>query len=869
MKKTIKADRIIVSGYLRKIILLLLPMIFLLVVSGYAQMREAFVDIPTQKIGKALETLAVKTDISLVFSSADVKNIRSNAISGKYSPTQALKIMLEGTGLVFQQAGEQTITIQKDHHQAQVESQPKDDSSETSNKKADPLPTSSQANNTNKIIQSDKVSDPKAEKAEGESWDDFMLEDTVVTASKRDVKVQSIPMSIQAITGEKLEAFGAVGMDDFINRVPGLTKATSGMGGASVQIRGIASFANSGTASATVGYYLDDVPMSSGDRIPDSALFDLERIEVLKGPQGTLYGEGSLGGTIRMITNKPRMNEFEGKIQPVLSQTEGSDGFNYQINALVNAPIVDGKLALRLTGSYIDDAGFVDDISFGIEDSNSYDKVNVRGTFRFTPLDRLAISPSILYQKNDAGSPAYASDLYPDLTYARLMPFNDERIDEFQIYSLSIEADLGWAELVSSTSYYDRQYYAYEDQQGDNGTVNAVLFYFLGAPPTSPYQPQLVDSSTETFIQELRMVSTGEGPLSWVVGGIYRNKVYSSRVLLENDLITFHSGGTMPVVFDIDYEQTSQQIALFGDVNYDIMNKVVLIAGARVFQEKIEGDMSFKQLDVAGVFSPEIDQDDLLFKLAVNFYPIENAMLYAQYTQGIRPGGINERAIFYPAGTVADVFESDSTENYELGIKSDWINGRIRVNAAAYYIDWKDIQVLDIGTGPVDPTFIVNAGRAKSTGFETEIAAKLTSGLTVGLNLGYNKSETNEETITGTGTILNGKPLPHSPELTYNLYAEYNYPVYSGVAFAGGDLMYVDERTSTIEKAVNSMGFVTYDDYYTVDLRAGFTTDTWGINIFATNLLDERAKVAITRTQNTGWHVNQPRTIGIQLTYNF
>ncbi|MBW2370820.1 MAG: TonB-dependent receptor plug domain-containing protein [Deltaproteobacteria bacterium] len=272
-------------------------------------------NIPPQKADNALEKFAKQTNFNFIYAIEDIESIETKVVSGKYSPTQALEVMLEGTGLVFQHAGDETISIKKDHHQAQVEPQPKADASTVPDKKAEPISAAPEAIDTKRVTQLDKSSTSMAEKAEGESWDDYMLEDTVVTASKREVKVQSIPMSIQALTGESLEKIGAAGFEDFIDRIPGLTINSSGLGIDSLQIRGIASYNNSVNATATVGYYIDDTPISDAMMAPDAVLFDLERIEVLKGPQGTLYGEGSLGGTVRLITRKPKLNLFPNRKQ--------------------------------------------------------------------------------------------------------------------------------------------------------------------------------------------------------------------------------------------------------------------------------------------------------------------------------------------------------------------------------------------------------------------------------------------------------------------------------------------------------------------------------------------------------------------------
>ena len=828
--------------HISKFRFLLTCLVLFFTITGNAFGASFNIDIPSQEADLAFRALAKQTDYNMIYAIEELGNPRTQAVVGTYTAEQALKLMLKDTGLNFKVTGEKTVIIKKMLPPAT-------------------LPTKAQPGSEEKT------------QNKAESHNDFMLENTIITASKREVKVQSIPMSIQALTGENLEKIGAVGFEDFATRIPGLTIKQEGTGINSLQIRGVASLTDTGNSTATVGYYINDTPISSALHAPDAALFDLERIEVLKGPQGTLYGEGSLGGTVRLITRKPQMNEFEGKVQVAASHTENSPGYNYQTNAVINAPIIDDRLAFRLAGSFNNSDGFVDDINSGDDGTNDYQKSNIRAVLRIEPSDQLAITPSVIYQKIEGGSPNWDSPLYPDLVWFRQLPQNEGFDDESLLFALDIKFDFEWAELVSNTSYYDRELASVMDRPDLNADINAVLD---GTGFTSPYT-QLDDSTqTETFCQELRLVSTGKGPLSWVVGGFYRDRQTKNHMILNNDLLGLLIGNEK--VFENDVEQRSKQIAVFGEVNYNILENLILTCGTRWFQEDIKGSALYETIGappdpfqlVGGTTQSNLTEEDLLFKLALAYNPADNVMLYSQFTQGVRAGGTNGRAVDLGFGVGADVdlnFYSDSTNNFEAGIKSDWFNGRFRANAAYYYIDWKDIQVVDEGT--TGQIFIVNAARACSTGFELELAGQPASGLTLGMGMAYSiAAEITEETIITDGTIPDGATIPFSPELSGSVFVEYAFPVRENLTgVVGADVQYMDEVVTEIQ--TESVAPTPLDAYHTINFRAGVTAEDWDLHIFVTNVTDVRAEMSQTLAPSQGTTRNRPRTIGLQFMKNF
>ena len=823
--------------------------------TAFADMKGYDFNIPSQKVGNALDEFADVTRYSLLYSLKEIGTVMTREVSGRYAADQALSIMLDGTDLIYEKTGPETIAIRKKSDTTQPGAE----------EEGTALPETEKGNEIN------QMDDPLG----GEPVGDYTFEDTVVTASKREVKSQSIPMSIQALKGDRLEKTGVVNIEDFVNDIPGLTISPAGGGLNSLQIRGISTFANTVNASSTVGFYIDDTPISSPTNVPDFGMFDLERVEVLKGPQGTLYGEGSLGGTVRLITRKPQLDGFEGKVQLSTSQTKNAPDLNYQANAMINAPLVNDRLALRVSANFNDDAGYTDDANSGDEGTNFSRKKGFRASLLWEPNEKLSILPRITYQKLDGGGGAWDSPLYPDLTHYREMTDGESLDDENTILSLTVEYDLDWAVLTSNTSYYDRNFTSATDKSEVNATLNTLI---QGLGIYSPYTIQDVALQEETFTQEIRLVSPDTGPWNWVVGLFYRDRALNNDVILNNDQIGFVNelvyGQYNDRVFTNETEQTSKHIAMFGELNYNILENLVVTGGLRWFREEIVGDSLYETRGLNGLelsgdtTHSELTENDVMYKLAISHNPAENIMLYTQFTQGIRPGGTNDRAVdFGLGGPVVPVnFESDKTDNYEAGIKSDWFNGRFRANLAAFYIDWKNVQVEDLGA--FGQSFIVNAGRASSTGVELELAARPMEGLTLGFAMSYTEAKTTEETTTANGTIPDGATLPWAPEWSGSLSAEYAFPIFQDMnAFVSGDIQFMDEQYTAIQ--VGSDPGEPLDAYQTVNLRVGVSKGPWSALIFGTNIFNEQAQLNDSEWDLMRYIRNRPRTIGIQLSRSF
>lgn len=721
---------------------------------------------------------------------------------------------------------------------------------------------------------------PLFAQAEEDAAQASSLETIIVTATRRGQSIQVIPQSIQAISGEEIEDLALVNIEDTVSLVPNLNLRSDRKFGGVFNIRGVGGLSDRFTQFSTVGLYLDEVPISDAIANLEAALFDIDRIEILKGPQGTLYGEGSLAGTVRIITAQPDPSEFSAKGLARVESTEDG-GTSYRVAGAVNLPLAEDVAALRLTASYDDQDGYLDAAPFPAaspvnEDVDDTETSYVRAALKLAPSDALSITPSVTYQKAEYGSGPIDSEALPDLTGFLNGP--DFAEDELTIYGVELEYSFANATLTSSTSYYDRRFRSTDDDILTNAVISAFF-----AP--SPFTTQVQGRDTEVLTQELRLASMDDGAFSWLAGGFYRSRDIDSQTAINNDVVGAIFGDGR--IFVQDNQAEFEQFAVFGEVTYEFTDDFVLTGGIRWFTEDISSNVDF------GLFSadtfmfeeisrePDQSEDDVLFRVAASYFPGEDVQLYAQYSEGYRPGGVNDRVIdifgvLSPAQIEALLsYEQDETRNYEIGIKSQLLDKRLTLNVSGYYIDWEGIQIdLDIpaATGLV---FTDNVGQGTSVGAELELLAAPTDNLYFGILLGYASAETDGDTSTGAGTIPDGAELPFAPELNGYLFVEYARPL-SGALDARFriDASHTGSRKADIDVAGNP-GF-TLDEYQTFDLSLGIESVNWSATLYAKNITNELAEQnaflfndPIFGNALAGFVRNRPRTIGVQFQAGF
>ncbi len=715
--------------------------------------------------------------------------------------------------------------------------------------------------------------------ADQASLDEGFLEEVVVTASKREASLLDLPQSIQAISGADVEELSLSGVEDITALVPNLNLNEGRKSGGGFNIRGIAALSEQFSQFSTVGLYLDETPISDGFANFDIALFDLERIEVLKGPQGTLYGEGSLGGTIRLITEKPVVDELSAKLLAGLEDTKEGD-LSYRVGVAANIPLVDEIAALRITGSHNTEGGFMEATagpgSPVQKDVNGSKSNYLKVALALEPTENLRINPNFIYQDREVDAGTTDAIGLPELTGFANGP--DTIDEELKIYSLDISYDMEWGEVVSSTSFSDREVASLDDDVLTNAILSAII-----AP--SPVTTQVFDRSIETFTQEVRLVSNGSEKLDWLTGFFYRDREYGETVDIRNPLVGLISAGDTRV-FTQDNSADYKQIAAFGEINYRLLDNLTLTAGARWFEEEIDSDLDFGTFSVITFGfetvrrAPSIKENDTLFKLAASYEPNDDTLVYALFSQGVRPGGVNDRVLdllglLTPAEEDAlTTFLSDSTDNYEVGLKQKLLGGRVSLTTAAFFIDWKDIQLDRENSAVPGPVFTVNAGEAESVGLELELTAAPTDALNVGVFLGYNEAEISKQTETAAGVIPDGADLPFAPNFSGNVFAEYSFKAGGNAGLFRIDWHHTGKRKSKID-IVGDAG-LELASYRTLDVKLAMDFGGWSASLYGKNVTNELAELdailfndGLVGNSLASYVRNRPRVFGVQLQAHF
>ncbi len=738
-----------------------------------------------------------------------------------------------------------------------------------------------------------------------------LLEEIVVTASKRGEQLlQDTPMTIQAISGAVLEASGVASIEDIASRIPGFTAFNAGANQKKLKIRGISSTSES-EPQETVAIYLDDVPLTGNGGTnnengasPDLSLFDLDRVEVLKGPQSTLYGAGAMGGTVRYILNKPDTQEFDAKISAGFSDTE-EGSMSWRTDLMVNLPVND-DFALRMVAHYREDGGYIDNlVQTGLQNetkkgptSNLDDSGlgSILMTALWMPTTKLSLTGRYMHydysvdgeSSVDANTgvkvaPALALNR-DDLQQVRLVEETND--DDIDLFSLTINYDLEWASFTSTTSHYSR------DARDTQDTSIVGPLFFGGAPATLgatigvPF-PLINDNEHEQIVEEARLSSVGDGKLQWLLGVYYQD--------LDKE---FNQSGTAPgvdnllgglttllgntdVIFESTTNQTLEQIAVFGEITYQLSEQMEIILGARWFEVEQDFTQTANGLINGGatIVSGSTKEDDINPKATLSYSVNNDVLLYGTAAKGYRAGGINQpvpldagsgcRTEVESLGLTAAPasFNSDSIWNYEIGTKTAWLNSRMQFNAAIFHIDWSNIQVRrQLGCGF---TFFANSAEAEVNGFEIDVQMQATNLLYLAGTIGYSDGElSKDDSFLG---ALKGDEVPGVSDLTLSATAKYDFPVFGRDAYIRTDYSYASEFNSLFTAAGTNIANRTAGGFSIINLRVGMDLqENWSVSAFVNNLFDERG---VSGTQNNLFgdyeFLLRPRTFGLKTTYSF
>lgn len=692
----------------------------------------------------------------------------------------------------------------------------------------------------------------------------------VVTASKRSERLLDAPQSVTAISAADLSRLNALQFRDFANSVPALTFSTAGPGQTQLTLRGVTAGNDIGP---TVGIYVDDVPFGSSSAFAnasslalDAGLFDMERIEVLRGPQGTLYGASTMGGLLKYVTILPDTENFNGSANASLSDTSRG-GISYSGAAGLNIPIVTSKAGLRASGYYSHDGGFIDNVEAGKDDVNRSRVYGGRADLLLTPTEDLTIRLSGFLQNIHRRGGASADftlagePIDGSLDQRRLV---DEPFDQrFRLASGTITYDLGPASLTSISSYQSiRNSYR---QDGSALYVPTLASFGL------PFQAVAVDQrrTTKKFTQEVRLASDGAKLLDWMIGGFYTHeKSGNAQVIVPYE----DEGVVSPIsLADVSIPSTYEEIAAFGNLTLHVTDRFDLSGGLRWAENRQKFEQIGSGLLIGS--TPQVrSRDDVVTYLANARYKFSpNTTAYVRFATGYRPGGpnyvVNDPITGNPLAPA--FFASDSLDSYEAGFKAETTDRTFGIDLSAYHIDWKDIQVTTAAGGV---SVIANAGGAKITGGELALTARPSPQLTVTGAFAYQHARLSEDSL-DLGAIR-GDRLPNVPRYTATLNADYRVPADAKLRpRLGATLRFVSDRSASFD---GNLGVPQYElpDYVAIDLRAGLDLGRFEVQLFARNITDERAQLsAATVLSSAGGPAQvtmmQPRTVGVSFTSHF
>lgn len=705
---------------------------------------------------------------------------------------------------------------------------------------------------------------------------DGPLDTVLVTASKRgEQSLLDTPMSIQAMSASQLEEQGITQFDDYARQISGLAFQTQGPGDKKIVLRGLDS-----TGASTTGVYFDDVvitannPQDGGGRQPDIRLVDMERLEVLKGPQGTLYGASSMSGTVRMITNKPDASGTYVSFNASAGSTKGASGADYSYDGTLNVPLVADKLAVRVVGYQAEDQGYIDNTFLGIRDVNNQKVSGGRVAARWNIADDVTLDAMYLHQKTSTNGPAWFQAGFGEFVQSNhsTSPWHES----LDAYNLALNWGVAKGTVTASVSKMTRDIeYQYPGERilcTLYGNPRSVCFEYdnsvLQSFRSNAFQPQ----NRDILSSEVRYASDWDGPVQ-IVGGVFydseKNDFLSTVYRLDEQM------HPLPQRQFIDgnrfVHNEVEQRAVFGEVNYSITDALTLTGGVRVF----EFDVGQRSQNLPTVTRPvaqpvvvtDSTESSATYKGSIEYQFAAGPLMYFTYSEGFRSGGNNEPD--FTTGTQLPPYGSDKLKSYEIGGKGRFLDGMLDLDVAVYMMDWEDLQQrISAGIPGSSVQMIANVGSARVKG--VELGARSRPFSSINLTMGASVTAL-ENLITSPILGLNHEDdrVPHVPEFSSNVYADYDFPVSDWDGTLHAEYQYVGNSYSDFNPSRPI--YTPQGDYSLVNLRLNFSRGGYRLGAYIDNVFDEVGVITTTIDQRrpVETYSTRPRSVGVTLGYSF
>lgn len=751
------------------------------------------------------------------------------------------------------------------------------------------------------------------------------LEEIVVTAQKRTENLQDVPVSVQVLGNVQLEQLNVNGFEDYIEFLPTVSYTSNGPGYGILYMRGISS-GGDGVHSGSmpsVGVYLDEQPVTTIGQVLDVHIYDIARIETLAGPQGTLFGQGSQAGTLRIITNKPELEEFQASYDLGIDTVKEGD-MGYVAEGMVNIPLTP-NMALRAVGWHENQGGYIDNVpgtityaASGItidnsatveDDFNDVETTGARALLKIDLNDSWTVTPGLMYQQQEShGLWAHDPEDAGDLEVVRFFP--DGQDEDWLQSILTVEGSITDSlDFVYAGAHLDRDVDSSYDYTGYAEYLEELYAYFgydcyhydAMGNCADPSQFVASDERFSRMSHEVRLQSAGEGAFQWILGGFTQKQVHDFD--LQWIVPEMNPAGSViengNTVWQTKQVRTDRDQAVFGEVTYDFNDRWSVTGGLRWFEydntlygfngfighctgffdadgnfveDRDDGTVQYPCFDTR-ILDDQTDGDGTSWKANVNYRASDDVLLYATYSEGFRSGGVNRARV-----PNIEKYRPDWVYNHEIGWKTTFLDGQLRFNGAAYYLEWEDFQYAFLDFAISNLTIIGNVGQARTIGAEFDLNWLVTDQFNLSFAGSYNDAQLEEPYWVSGVDEMSGEPpdapkgteMPYVPEWQFTSIGRYDLNFGDLPLYVQAAVSYTGESWNELEVATRA----TQDAYTLVNLSAGIERDTWSLDLFINNATDERAQISVYEPSyptliDSRTVTNRPRSIGIRFGQRF
>ena len=749
-------------------------------------------------IAQALVTFAKQSDISIVRPRLSYRDGKTNAIKGHYTLREGLSRLLKGTGFTHKILSPTAVKVIR-------------------------LPRYHTASDDPSGADDDRPP---------------IIEEIEVSATRRTDFAEKLPYSMSVISGAALDRLRGGSTNDAIYKIAGLSATNQGVSRNKIIIRGLSDGSFSGRTQALVSTYLDNSRMIYNAPEPSFKLLDIASIEVLRGPQGTLYGSGALGGIYRVVTNKPMFDRYEGDISATYKVTHGGAA-SQEYTAMLNIPVIEDRLAMRGVAYYEEDGGYIDDVRLGLDNVNASELYGGRFAVSLNIVEWLTLTAGINFQHQIDDDTNYYDGALKPLNRDNYL--QEPRYDLLKHGYINLDADFSWADLVTNVSWLDRDLDNFFD-----GTLAVTKLSNLPQIPSSFED----DRHIKTISSETHLSSKGGGKFEWLAGFFLSHR----RENLVASFVTpgsaeFAGYGPTDTLYREELTEKLDEIAVFGEATYFLSERFAVTGGMRWFYYNNTAVSFLDDVGIGNITEAMGRQrkNGVAPKFTLSFYASDDRLYYLQVAEGYRLGGINFKGPTEINGdndeneidrTTLSTFVSDRLINVELGLKHRLLDGQLRLNGAVFYTDWQNIQSdqFDFAGLPI----IGNIGNGRVIGSEIEIAYHPLRAVQLQASAAWNFSELTKVNSTfgrAVGAVKNG-PLPGAPAFTMNVAGQYEFSL-------GPEMMAIIDLSYTYVGAAHLLykagASRKSDAYHLGTAQFGVSRGPWHLTLLVYNVFDTKA----------------------------